>query len=186
MPTKRTRRVFVLLVAVLVLDRTPIGSAQSGRPSATALEAAAYRALGSKHPDPAIRNADVLAEKLLGPAERAILQETGSAVVLDALAMDTERAWTTLGTRRVFARGVHVRTRHIDDVLAESLRVGATQVVILGAGLDSRAYRFGDALRGVRVFELDLPHAEGLRHAVAICQSAVRRRDQVSRSALGS
>jgi len=165
MRTRPKRRMFVLLVVTLVLDRGPIGAAQPARPSATALEAAAYRVLGSKHPDPAIRNADVLAEKLLGPAERAILKETGSSIVLDALAMDTERAWTTLGSRSVFARGVHVRTRHIDDALAESLRAGATQVVILGAGLDSRAYRFGDALRGVRVFELDLPQTQNYKKA---------------------
>jgi methyltransferase (TIGR00027 family) len=165
MRTTPTRRMFVLLVVMLVLDRTPIATAQSERPSATALEAAAYRVLGSKHPDPAIRSADVLAEKLLGPAERAILKETGSTVVLDALAMDTELAWTALGTRSVFARGVHVRTRHIDATLTESLRVGATQVVILGAGLDSRAYRFGDALRGVRVFELDLPQTQNYKKA---------------------
>ena len=76
MRTQSSRRMFVLLVVMLVLDRTAIGTAQSEKPSATALEAAAYRALGSKHPDPAIRNADVLAEKLLGPAERAILKET--------------------------------------------------------------------------------------------------------------
>ena len=87
MRTKPTRRMFVLLVVILVLDRTPIGTAQSERPSATALEAAAYRVLGSKHPDPAIRNADVVAEKLLGPAER---KDTGSTVVLDALAMVVE------------------------------------------------------------------------------------------------
>ena len=147
----------MLLVVLLASHSTRIGTAQSERPSATALEAAAYRVLGSKHPAPSIRSADVLAEKLLGPAEREILKETGSTIVLDALAMDTERAWTALGSRSVFARGVHVRTRHIDDVLTESLRGGATQVVILGAGLDSRAYRFGEALRGVRVFELDLP-----------------------------
>jgi methyltransferase (TIGR00027 family) len=165
MRTNATCRMFALLVVVLVLDRTPFATAQSGRPSATALEAAAYRVLGSKHPDPAIRSADVLAEKLLGPAERAILKETGSTIVLDALGMDTEQAWTALGTRSPFARGVHVRTRHIDDVLAESLRAGATQVVILGAGLDSRAYRFGDALRGVRVFELDLPQTQNYKKA---------------------
>lgn len=165
MRTKPALRMFVLLVVILVLERTPIGTAQSERPSATALEAAAYRVLGSKHPDPAIRNADVVAEKLLGPAERAILKDTGSTIVLDALAMDTERAWATLGPRSVFARGVHVRTRHIDDVLAESLRAGATQVVILGAGLDSRAYRFGEALRGVRVFELDLPQTQNYKKA---------------------
>jgi methyltransferase (TIGR00027 family) len=140
-------------------------TAQSERPSATALEAAAYRALGARHQDPKIRNADTLAEKLLGPAERALLKETGSNIVLDALAMETERAWTALGPRSVFARGVHIRTRHIDDVLADSLRAGATQLVILGAGLDSRAYRFSDALRGVRVFELDLSQTQNYKKA---------------------
>jgi methyltransferase (TIGR00027 family) len=136
------------------------GVAQSGRPSVTALEVAAYRAIGAKHPDSSIRNDDRIAERLLGPDERRLLTEAGAAMVLAALAMDTERAWDTLGNRSVFARGVHVRTRHIDDVMHESLRMGSSQVVILGAGLDSRAYRFGDAIRGVRVFELDLPQTQ--------------------------
>src|SRR5918994_1452824 len=160
MRTGSTHRMFALLVVTLVLAGTPIGTAQSDRPSATALEAAAYRVLGSKHPDPAIRSADVLAEKLLGPTERAILKETGSTSVLDALAMDTERAWTALGTRSVFARGVHVRTRHIDDVFAESWRAGATQCVIRGAVWDSRAFRFGDGLGGVWFFNLNLPQTQ--------------------------
>ena len=51
-----TRRMFVLLVVLLALGLGPIATAQSERPSATALEAAAYRALGSQHPDPAIKN----------------------------------------------------------------------------------------------------------------------------------
>jgi hypothetical protein len=67
MRTKPRRQILVLLVVILVLDRTPIGTTQSERPSATALEAAAYRVLGSKHPDPAIRNADVVAESCLDP-----------------------------------------------------------------------------------------------------------------------
>jgi len=51
---------------------------------------------------------------------------------------------------------VAVRTRYIDDVLGETLRSGVDQVVILGAGFDSRAYR----IRGIeqaRVFEVDHP-----------------------------
>jgi len=144
-------------IAIVAATFAAIGSAQTGRPSATALEAAAYRAIGARHPDPSIRNDDHLAERLLGPEERAILKETGSEAVLTALGMDTDRAWATLGSRSLFARGVHVRTRHIDDVLGVNLRAGSSQVVILGAGLDSRAYRFGDALGNARVFELDLP-----------------------------
>jgi methyltransferase (TIGR00027 family) len=137
-----------------------IAAAQGGRPSVTALEVAAYRAIGAKHPDPSIRNADLVAERLLGPDERAILKESGAEGVLAALALEPGLAWDSLGSRSVFARGVHVRTRHIDEVVSESLKAGASQLVILGAGLDSRAYRFGDALRGVRVFELDLPQTQ--------------------------
>lgn len=49
------------------------------------------------------------------------------------------------------------RDRYIDDYLAGCLEEGFNQLVILGAGYDSRAYRF-PALKGlVRVFEVDHP-----------------------------
>jgi methyltransferase (TIGR00027 family) len=48
------------------------------------------------------------------------------------------------------------RTRYIDDVLRRSLEKGIEQVVILGAGFDSRAYRIAGMDR-VQVFEVDLP-----------------------------
>ncbi len=50
-----------------------------------------------------------------------------------------------------------VRTRHIDDALERALADGARQVVVLGAGLDSRAYRFRERARGVEFFEVDFP-----------------------------
>jgi O-methyltransferase involved in polyketide biosynthesis len=40
-----------------------------------------------------------------------------------------------------------IRTRFADERLESAVRAGATQVVILGAGYDSRAYRFGSFLR---------------------------------------
>ncbi len=52
---------------------------------------------------------------------------------------------------------VLVRTRYFDEVLTTELDHGAEQVVILGAGFDSRAYRFADRLRGAIVFEVDHP-----------------------------
>ena len=49
------------------------------------------------------------------------------------------------------------RSRYIDDYLRECLKSGISQLVILGAGLDSRAYR-RELLQGVvRVFEVDHP-----------------------------
>ena len=48
------------------------------------------------------------------------------------------------------------RVRCIDDVLKQSLEEGLDQLVILGAGFDSRAYRI-TGIGQVRVFEVDLP-----------------------------
>ncbi len=49
------------------------------------------------------------------------------------------------------------RDRYIDDVLQESLTTGLRQLVILGAGYDSRAYRFEALKDHVKVFEVDHP-----------------------------
>src|SRR3984957_3985000 len=48
------------------------------------------------------------------------------------------------------------RTKLIDDALVETLREEVSQVVILGAGFDCRAYRL-PAMEGAKVFEVDHP-----------------------------
>lgn len=149
------RRTLFLGPAALLI--ATLHAVDPGKPSVSALEVTAYRAIGAKHPDPAIRNGDTLAERFLGAEERDILRKAKSDLVLNALALDTERAWASLGIRRGFAQAVHVRTRHIDAMFEESLALGATQVVILGAGLDSRPYRYGTRLAAARVFEVDFP-----------------------------
>lgn len=52
------------------------------------------------------------------------------------------------------------RVRYIDDLLQACLADGTRQVVILGAGLDSRAYRFEQFKTGVPVFEVDHPASQ--------------------------
>jgi methyltransferase (TIGR00027 family) len=49
-----------------------------------------------------------------------------------------------------------VRTRMIDDLVSEAIRAGARQLVLLGAGFDSRAYRLEEA-SGITTFEVDHP-----------------------------
>jgi methyltransferase (TIGR00027 family) len=49
------------------------------------------------------------------------------------------------------------RTRCFDDALLAALRCGVDQVVLLGAGYDSRAYRFRDEMAHAVVFEVDHP-----------------------------
>lgn len=52
---------------------------------------------------------------------------------------------------------IAVRTRFFDDHVLQRVRAGAQQYVVLGAGLDSRPYRFVDQLAGVKIFEVDHP-----------------------------
>lgn len=52
------------------------------------------------------------------------------------------------------------RTRYFDDAVRNAVQDGAKQVVILAAGLDTRAHRLKPYLNGVRVFELDLPRSQ--------------------------
>ena len=51
---------------------------------------------------------------------------------------------------------VIARTRYIDNFLQECCANEIQQVVIMGAGFDSRAYRFDD-LKEIKVFEVDHP-----------------------------
>ena len=52
---------------------------------------------------------------------------------------------------------VNARTHHMDSLMIKFLKAGFRQVVIMGAGFDSRAYRFHEAYPDVRFFEIDLP-----------------------------
>jgi methyltransferase (TIGR00027 family) len=51
------------------------------------------------------------------------------------------------------------RTRYIDDAVVEALSDGMEQLVLLGAGYDTRPYRL-PGLERVRIFEVDLPHVQ--------------------------
>ena len=52
---------------------------------------------------------------------------------------------------------VIARTKYIDSVFMDALEKGFDQIVIFGAGFDSRAQRFNHLNRLTRIFELDAP-----------------------------
>lgn len=52
-----------------------------------------------------------------------------------------------------------VRTRAIDDLVGQAIHTGARQLVLLGAGFDSRSYRLKE-VQGVPVFEVDHPSTQ--------------------------
>lgn len=52
---------------------------------------------------------------------------------------------------------IAARTRFAEDALAAALKRGVGQIVVLGAGLDTYAYRASFSDCGIRVFEVDHP-----------------------------
>jgi methyltransferase (TIGR00027 family) len=57
------------------------------------------------------------------------------------------------------------RVRYFDDVVSEAVTKGLEQLVILGAGYDTRAYRIAGLDTNVRVFEVDHPDTQDRKKA---------------------
>jgi methyltransferase (TIGR00027 family) len=115
--------------------------------SFTADAACAARAHGAMHADPRLRNPDHLAHHLVVMPFRLLL-------------------WPLLRRRfvREFERrgpGVYflhqARTKHLDSIITDESAQGLEQLVLLGAGFDTRAYRLAHLLVNASVFELDQP-----------------------------
>lgn len=115
---------------------------------ATALAVAASRAVETAGPDPLIR--DEFASLLVSSAGPAW-----------ARLADANIAWLDDDQhgQRLHRAGCDyhaVRTRYFDEYLTDATEAGIRQVVILAAGLDSRAYRLPWPA-GTEVYEIDQP-----------------------------
>jgi len=112
-------------------------------PSRTAMLAAVARGLLRLETAPPWVLDDAFALVLVGPAWQELRKGPVSLFPTEVV-------------REVFA-GISTRSRYAEDRLA----AGAfTQYVILGAGLDSFAWRRPDLLRSLRVFEVDHPASQ--------------------------
>ena len=78
--------------------------------------------------------------------------------------------------RRARGRAFHViiRTCFYDDFLQAAAAAGIRQVVLIGAGLDARAFRLGWP-SGMTIFEVDLPGVLAAKQRVLDSLSAVPR-----------
>jgi methyltransferase (TIGR00027 family) len=130
-----------------------------GQESRTAQYVALFRALESRRPPAARLFADPLAECFLDRRLRAVVAAAGLPV-LGQLVPGLLDRWIP-GPRP----SAVARTRFIDDALLSAVAEGARQVVILGAGYDSRAYRLPD-LRHLHVFEVDHPDTQAIKRRV--------------------
>jgi methyltransferase (TIGR00027 family) len=111
---------------------------QDGRASVTALGAAGHRA-AHQVLERGFVFADPLALRILGPDAEG------------AIALAKERP-----ERRPLRLFIAMRSRFAEDTAAHAIEKGVRQVLVLGAGLDTFAYRL-ERTQDMRVFELDHP-----------------------------
>ena len=122
----------------------------------TAVGVATLRAIASFERDAAVRNPDYLAVYLLPLKFRLIAK------------IHILRWFVRTFSNRMAPGSYYfhtARAKCIDAMLEQSINEGLEQLVILGAGLDTRAYRFHDMLRHVKVFEVDHPNTQAMKKA---------------------
>ncbi|HKN60259.1 MAG TPA: SAM-dependent methyltransferase [Candidatus Acidoferrales bacterium] len=115
---------------------------RDARPSTTAQRVAMRRAAHQILDSPRVLD-DPVALPILGPEAAAQLQ--------------SERGKLDISVARYFRAFMVARSRYAEDELARAIGRGASQYVILGAGLDTFAYRNPYPESALRVFELDHP-----------------------------
>jgi methyltransferase (TIGR00027 family) len=123
---------------------------RTGRPSTTAEIMAFFRALESEQPTDRRLFEDPFAKYFLRPRLRILVRGSFLPVIGPLLLRWIDRRWPGARTSAI------ARTRLIDDWVNDSVAGGARQVLILGAGFDSRAWRL-PSLREGTVFEIDHP-----------------------------
>jgi methyltransferase (TIGR00027 family) len=114
------------------------------QPSETAMATATMRALAAHDEREEIRGPDYLAEMFLTEDRKR------------PLADPTVRQWVM---KNKITPGAYefmiARTAFFDHVVEHALRENVPQIVFLGAGYDTRPYRFKDLIQDTRIFELD-------------------------------
>lgn len=127
---------------------------RDGKPSTTAAAVAYARALGTAVSDP-----DPIAPRLLprpwGVAASSVLSLGRAGRAL---------RWVHRAASGGMIDHVNLRTAAIDASLRRAVLGGVDQLVVLGAGLDARAWRL-PALAGTDVLEIDHPATQATKRA---------------------
>ncbi|MFI7388139.1 SAM-dependent methyltransferase [Streptomyces sp. NPDC049813] len=81
--------------------------------------------------------------------------------------------------RQALSYSIVIRTKFLDDLLRQAAGSGIRQVVLLGAGMDSRAFRM-DWPPGTRLFEIDTAECLEFKASVLRQESAVARCERIT------
>jgi methyltransferase (TIGR00027 family) len=145
---------------------------REGHASRTAEQNALFRALESSLPESRRLFADPLAQAFLAWPLALVARLAVVPGLRRIVPWYIDNRWP--GVRS----SVVARTRLIDDAIAAALGEHMEQLVILGAGFDSRAYRL-PGLRDISVFEVDHPDTqttkrEALERVLSVLPQHVR------------
>ena len=114
--------------------------------SQTAAYTCFSRGCATREKDSRFRGPDYMAEILFPPLARLTLNIAPVRRIM---------------IRRMFPPGLHeyvfARTKVMDAAFVEALEERVPQIVLLGAGFDTRGLRFAGRNRGTTIFELDAP-----------------------------
>jgi methyltransferase (TIGR00027 family) len=135
--------------------------------SFTALLTAYARAYHATHDDPKIFD-DFLAHHLFTEEERTYF---GKGLAESLKFLDPERAAACPDQATALAWYMRLqggpvtlsRSRYTEDSLETAVRQGVRQYVILGAGLDTFAFRRPEMLKQLQVFEIDHPAMQAFK-----------------------
>lgn len=134
-----------------------------GQPSRTAIGAALLRAAHLVCDGEPKIFLDPWAAALSGTYEVGAIQTALAAMEAEAAAVvGPAHAAFVVGAVRT---AVLVRSHYTEEAVMAAVARGLTQYVILGAGLDSFAYRRREALGRLRVFEVDHPSTQAWKRA---------------------
>lgn len=129
-----------------------------GQPSRTALLTAVQRAHHYQTaPEPKVLRDD-LAMALTGLESPGAVQGYIDTMVQTFAALSDPETAKTFMNR--IDGSVCMRSRVVEEELPKARERGLEQLVILGAGLDSTAYRCTDLIEGLQVFEVDYPSTQ--------------------------
>ena len=141
---------------------------EPNRASITALVTAYCRAYHATHDSPKIFD-DFLADQMYTEEEHISFDRN---LASNLPLINPERAATNPDQATALACVMQThhgpitlsRSRYTEDSLEQALAQGVQQYVILGAGLDTFAFRKPDQVERLQVFEVDYPATQAMKH----------------------
>lgn len=122
--------------------------------SQTAMLIASLRALSCYEDDPLIHGSDYLAELFLQDDKRIPLKTAEYRPVI----------------KKAIPEGLYeyviARTKYFDELFLHFLNHKVPQIVLLGAGYDSRPYRFANQIEDSKIYEVDVSATQKMKRKI--------------------